>query len=162
MRCLPLMTLKFTKMDIVKTLHKLSHLKWVFLVVEIFLIIYAFNVSAQSEKLVSTIGILILVTGIQLGLDSLSDVTKMSEKEIKRYQERKSITIQFKSILIAILFFSTISLLFFSLKFIGSTRNESIFNAFFDLGLNLWALILGLLCLSKHIHDKNEFAKSQI
>ena len=103
---------------------------------------------------------IILVAGIQLGLESLSDITKMSKKEIKKYQERKNIKIQSKYILFAIIFLAIISLLFFSLKFIGSKRNESIFNDFFNLGLNLWALILGLLCLLKNIYDKDNFAKS--
>lgn len=147
-------------MNIVNTLHKISHLKWVFLIAELFLIFYAFKISSQSENLVATIGMIILVAGIQLGLESLSDITKMSKKEIKKYQVRKNVKIQSKYILSAIIFLAIISLLFFSLKFIGSKRNESIFNEFFNLGLNLWALILGLLCLLKNIYDKDNFVKS--
>ena len=147
-------------MNIVNTLHKISHLKWVFLIAELFLIFYAFKVSAQSEKLVATIGMIILVAGIQLGLESLSDITKMSKREIERYREQKNVKLRSKYILSAIIFLAIISLLFFSLKFIGSKKNESIFNEFFNLGLNLWALILGLLCLLKNIYDKDNFVRS--
>ena len=149
-------------MNIIKTLHKISYLKYLFLFVEIFLIIYAFSISSHSEELVSIVGILILVTGIQLGLESLGDVSKMSEKEIKMYQMKKNIKVRYKLIYYTIVVLATISLLFFSLKFFGSARNEAIFNEFFNLGLNLWALILGLLCLLKYINDKESFANAQI
>jgi len=54
------------------------------------------------------------------------------------------------------------SFLFLSLKFIFPSKNEELFNEFFNLGLNCWALILGLLCLLKSIYEKESFAKSQI
>lgn len=149
-------------MNIVNTLHKISHLKWVFLLAEIYLIFYAFTISSQPENIVNTIGMLLLVAGIQLGLESLSDVKKMSQKEIKKYQERKNVKIQAKVIYFSILILAVISLLFFSLKFFGSERNKTMFNAFFSIGLNLWALILGLLCLLKNIYDKDAFAISQL
>ncbi len=149
-------------MNIENTLHKISHLKWVFLLIEIFLIIYAFRIISQPENLINTIGIIIFISGIHLGLESLSDVSKMSKKQIKKFQEIKNATTQTKTLLIAIVILAIISLLFFSLKFIGSERNENLFNEFFNLGLNIWALILGLLCLIKSIYDKNAFANSQL
>ena len=149
-------------MNIENTLHKISHLKWVFLAIEVFLIIYAFKIISHPESLINTISIIIFISGIHLGLESLSDVSKMSKKQIKKFQKRKNITTQTKTLLIAILVLAIISLLFFSLKFIGSERNENLFNEFFYLGLNIWALILGLLCLLKSIYDKNAFANSQI
>lgn len=68
-------------MNILYTLHKISHLKWLFLIAEIILIFYCFIV--LPENMVTVIGIIIFITGIHLGLESLSDVTKMSEKEKK-------------------------------------------------------------------------------
>ena len=149
-------------MDIINTLHKISHLKWVFLIAEICLIIYAFTIISQPENIIDTIGMLLLVAGIQLGLESLSDVAKMSQKEIKKYQIRKNVNPQAKLIYLSILILAIISLLFLSLKFFGSTRNELVFKGFFDIGLNIWALILGLLCLLQTIFDKDAFAKSKL
>ena len=149
-------------MNVVTTLHRISLLKWIFLLAEMYLIMYAFTVGSQPEILIATIGKLILVAGIYLGLESLSDVTKMSKKEIKMYQVRKNIKTQSTLIFISIAVLAIISMLFFSLKLFGSTRNETLFNEFFNMGLNLWALILGLLCLLKSIHDKDSFSKSQL
>jgi len=147
-------------MSTVNTLHKISYLKWPFLLAEVVLIPYAFTISSQSEKLIATIATIILVTGIHLGLESLSDVRKMSKKQILNYQKRKNIETQTKTLLFAILFLAIISLLFFALKFFGSQRNEALYNEFFNLGLNLWALILGLLCLLKSLQDKYLYAQS--
>lgn len=149
-------------MNIIRTLHKISYLKYLFLIAEIFLIIYAFIISSDSVGLVSIIGVIILVTGIQLGLESLGDVTKMSDKEIRKYQTEKNVKARYKLIFYTIVVLILISLLFFSLKFLGSLRNKALFNEFFNLGLNLWALILGLLCLLKYIHDKETFANAKI
>jgi hypothetical protein len=54
------------------------------------------------------------------------------------------------------------SLLFMSLTFFGSARNEALFDEFFILGINFWALILGMLCSLKSIYDKDAYMKSQI
>jgi len=58
----------------IKTLHWISHLKWLFLVAQVGLIAYCFVVFPPNL----VIGILIYVSGIQLGLESLSDVERMS------------------------------------------------------------------------------------
>ena len=70
-------------MDLKKTLHKLSYLKWIFLVSLVILIFYCFIV--LPENLITIIGIIIFIAGIWLGLDSLSDISKMSQKEVNRY-----------------------------------------------------------------------------
>jgi hypothetical protein len=94
------------------------------------LIPYAFTISSQSEKLISTVAMIILLIGMHLGLERLSDDRKMP-KIFLNYQQTKNIEIQSKTLLLAILFLAIISLLFLSLKFVGSQRNEVIFNEFY-------------------------------
>ncbi len=147
-------------MDVKRTLHYTSHLKWVFLFSEIILILYCFI--ALPEDLVSVIGIIVFIAGIQIGLDSLSDIEKMSKKEQERFRGSKYVNLQIKFIFFGIIVLAMVSLLFLSLKFFGSARNEVLFNEFFILGLNIWALILGLLCLLKSIDDKCAYIKSKI
>ncbi len=141
-------------------LHKISYLKWFFFATEIILILYC--LCSIPDNLVAYIGIIIFITGIHLGLDSLSDIERMPLTERKRFQNSNYASRLSKFILLAIITLVLISLLFFSLKFIGSTRNELLFNEFFNLGLNLWALILGLLCLLKNVNDKHEFIHSKM
>ena len=95
-----------------------------------------------------------------MGLDSLSNIEKMSEKEKNIFKSGKYVKIQSIIILSSIVVLVIISLLFLSLKFIFPSK--PLFNDFFDLGLDCWALILGLLCLLKSIYDKDDFVKSQL
>lgn len=142
-------------MNVNNILHKLSYLKWLFFMAEIVLILYCLIV--MPEDLISYIGIIIFITGIHLGLDSLSDVEHMSTSEKNRFRNGNYASALSKFILIGIVVLILISMLFFSLKFIGSTRNAALFDEFFNLGLNLWALILGLLCLLKSVNDKQQY-----
>lgn len=142
-------------MSIKNTLHYASHLKWAFLAAVISLIIYAFV--ALPENLISIIGTIIFLAGIQMGLESLSDIEKMSEKEKTFYANSKYVKTQNSILLAVIILLAIISLLFLSLKFVFPSKG-SLFNAFFDLGLDCWAFILGLLCLLKSTYDKHSAA----
>jgi hypothetical protein len=143
-------------MSLKNTLHYASHMKWAFLIAAIGLIVYSLIV--LPDNIISTIGIIIFLMGIHMGLDSLSDMGEMSEKEKNFYRNVKYVntqsTIIFSSIIITVI----ISLLFISLKFVFSSENRSLFNELFNLGLDCWALILGLLCILKSTYDKRNFA----
>ncbi len=145
-------------MDIKNILHYASYLKWGFLIAVIILIFYSLIV--LPENLISIIGIIIFLTGIQMGLDSLSDIDKMSKKEMKFFSNTKNVKRQKIIVLSSIVVLVIVSLLFLSLKFIFPSK--PIFNDFFDLGLDCWAMILGLLCLIKSIYEKDDFVKSQL
>lgn len=145
-------------MNLKNTLHYASYMKWAFLLAAIILIFYSLIV--LPENLISIIGIIIFLVGIHMGLDSLSDMEKMSEKEKNFYRNIKYVKKQRIIILSSIVVLVIISLLFLSLKFIFPSN--PLFNDFFDLGLDCWAMILGFLCLLKSIYDKNEFVKSQL
>jgi len=145
-------------MDLKILLHKISYLKWVFTAAQIVLILYSFII--LPDNLVSIIGIIIFITGIQLGLDSLSDMDRMSQKEKARYSTTNYAKQQAIIVLSVIIVVVLISILFLSLKFVFPSNNNTLFNTFFDLGLDCWALILGLLCLLKSIYDKDTYVKS--
>ncbi|MCP4976030.1 MAG: hypothetical protein GY931_07690 [Maribacter sp.] len=145
-------------MDIKNILHYASYLKWGFLIAVIILVFYSLIV--LPENLISIIGIIIFLTGIQMGLDSLSDIDKMSKKEMKFFSNTKNVKRQKIIVLSSIVVLVIVSLLFLSLKFIFPSK--PIFNDFFDLGLDCWAMILGLLCLIKSIYEKDDFVKSQL
>lgn len=147
-------------MNIKNILHKMSHLKWLFLIAQIVLIFYC--LIALPDNLIPLTGIIIFISGIQLGLDSLSDLDNMSTKEIARYKNQKFAKRMSNFILYGILVLLLISILFMSLKFVFPKSHIDLYNDFFDLGLDCWALILGLLCHLKSVYDKNNFANSVI
>jgi len=142
-----------------KILHKISYIKWLFLGVMIVLLLYSFIM--LPDNLTSYIGVIIFVAGIYLGLDSLCDIETMTLKQQTQFQNQTFVIRLSKFILLTIVFLVLISLLFFSLQFFSSARTESLFDEFFDLGLNIWALILGLLCLLKNVNDKYKFVQSK-
>lgn len=141
-------------MDKKDILHFASHLKWVFIGAVLILTVYSFIVI--PDNLISLIGVIIFLTGIYTGLESLGSMEKMSEKEITIFKNKKYVKTQSIILLSAIGLLIMISLLFLSLKFIFP--DVILFNDFFDVGLDCWALILGLLCLLKSIYDKHSFA----
>ena len=144
-------------MNLKNALHYASYFKWAFLIASVILISY--SLITLPKNLISIIGIIIFLVGIYLGLDSLSDMDKMSKKEMKLFSDIKRVKILSTIILSSTIITVIISLFFLSLKFIFPSK--PLFNEFFDLGLDCWALILGLLCVLKSIYDKNEFVKSQ-
>jgi len=145
-------------MSIKNTLHKISHLKWGFLIAAIILIVYSFII--LPENLISIIGTIIFLVGIHLGLDSMRDIEKMSEREKNNYKNSKLVKKLSIIILSSISVLIIISLLFLSLKFVFPSNNTSLFTEFFNLGLDCWAFILGLLCLLKSTFDRQNFVKS--
>ena len=66
-------------MNLKNTIHYASYLKWLFLFSLIILILY--SLIMLPENILSIIGIIVFLAGIQMGLESLSDLDKMSEKE---------------------------------------------------------------------------------
>lgn len=145
-------------MEIKTVLHNISKLKWLFSAIQIGLIVYAFF--SLQDNFILIVSYIIFITGIQMGLDSLSDIEKMSPKEISYFKKENHIKNKGKLLYVSIITLVIISTLFMSLKFIF--RSNITFNAFFDLGLNCWALILGMLCLLKSLYEKNEFVNGKI
>ncbi|MBT8229650.1 MAG: hypothetical protein KJO50_05275, partial [Bacteroidia bacterium] len=101
---------------------------------------------------------IIFLIGIYMGLDSISDVNRMSEKELSFFRNIKNIKIQSTIIVVSIIMTVIVSILFISLKFIFPSHNTILFNELFNLGLDCWALILGLFCILKGTYDKHYFA----
>jgi divalent metal cation (Fe/Co/Zn/Cd) transporter len=80
------------KIEIVATLDKISQLNWLFIALEIILILYSFIY--LPANLVTIIGIIIFISGFHLGLESFSDVSKMSKKERSRFRNTNYVKIQ--------------------------------------------------------------------
>ena len=143
-------------MDLKKTLHKLSYLKWIFLIALIILILYCFIV--LPENLVRIIGIILFIAGIWLGLDSLSDISKMPQKEVIRYNNIKYVKQQSIAIISTIIVLVLISFLFLSLKFVFTSKNTLLFDDFFDFQMDIFPINMFFFVYSdKILHNKNFF-----
>ncbi len=134
-------------------LHNVSNLKWVFLLWAIVLILYSFI--RLPDNILSITGTIIFLIGIYLGLDSLSDISRISEKEKARFKLKNFAKTQSIIVLSAIVILSLISILFLSSKIFLSSKDPSVADPLFKLGLDCLVFILGLLCLLKSIHEKN-------
>ena len=94
-----------------------------------------------------------------MGLDSLSDNDKMTQKQLGFYRNSKLVKTQSIIILSSIIITTIVSFLFLSLKLIFASNDIGLFDELFDVGIDCWALILGLLCLLKSNYDKQNFVK---
>ena len=143
-------------MTIKKYIHIATFFKWPFLLSTIVLIAYA--LIYQPDNLINLIGIILFIIGIYMGLDSLEDNSKMSRKEISFYKNQTNVNRLSRLISLSIISSIVISLFFMSLRFIFPSQSSNIFRNLFEVGLDCWALILGLLCVLKSTYDKREFA----
>lgn len=87
----------------------------------------------------------------------MRDIERMSEKEMRFYRNTKLVKRQVVIILSGTVVVVLVSILFLSLKFIFPDKNNFLFNEFFNLGLDCWAFVLGLLCLLKSALDKHNY-----
>lgn len=145
-------------MKINSLLHNISYLKWLFLLWAVVLILYAFI--RLPDNILSITGTIIFLIGIYLGLDSLSDISRISEKEKARFKQKNFAKIQGIIVLSAIGILSLISILFLSSRIFLSSKDPSVADPLFKLGLDCLVFILGLLCLLKSIHEKNAFVET--
>ncbi len=140
-------------------LHKLSHLKWLFMAAQVILIGYI--LFALPLNIITLIGIVVFLAGIQLGLDSFRDISKMSANEKNRFKVKKKVQRMNRVVFIYILVLIVLSVIFMSLKFFFPVKNKVLFEEFFHLGLNCWVLILGLLCVLKSNLEKYYYTVSK-
>jgi len=145
-------------MKILKTLHILSHFRWLFLIWMIVLIAYIFI--SKPENPVSLVGTVIFISGIMMGFTSLSDTAKLTKKEKKDLANPKAVKNQYISLLTAAIIVVFVSALFLSVRFIFPLANESFKNDFTNLGYDCLVLLLGILCLFKQHAEKVNYVKS--
>jgi len=145
-------------MKIIKVLHFLSHLKWLFGVWMIFLIFFIFI--NQPDNMIQLTGTAIFISGIMMGFASLSDTTKISAKEKKDLSNQKVSKRLLIFFLVIILLVGLISILFLFLRFIKPETDKSLLNDFTKLGYDGLVMMLGLLCLMKQLADKVKYVQS--
>ncbi|NQU86403.1 MAG: hypothetical protein HQ541_11635 [Mariniphaga sp.] len=144
-------------MKLQKTLHAISHFKWFFLAWMIVLIAYVFVYLPENK--ISIVGSAIFLSGIFMGLESLSDIEKMSVKEKKQFLKPGYVKRASFLILSCVAFLILVSILFLTVSLIITSNNASMAKDFANLGYDCLAMILGFLCLLKQIHEKAKFVK---
>lgn len=144
-------------MKISKALHFISHFRWLFAVWMIVLIVRVYFF--ESDNPVPLVGTVILLSGIMMGLTSLSDITKISVKEKKELLNPKNVKRIFTVYFAALIFMVLISILFLSLKYLFPSADESLLKDFANLGYDCLVSILGFLTIIKQYADKVDYAK---
>ncbi|MGE0088275.1 MAG: hypothetical protein AB7S50_02225 [Bacteroidales bacterium] len=145
-------------MKVIAILHKLSYLKWVFVLWMIGLMAYIFIWSPENP--IQLVGQVIFISGIAMGLTSLSDTTKITEKQVRDLSNPKTTKKLFVIFFVSIIFLFVISLFFHIQRFIHPEANKSILNDFTKLGYDCLVMVLGLLCLVKQLADQIKYVNS--
>lgn len=147
-------------MNIVKVLHIISHLRWIFLLWMVSLMMYIFFYHPDNS--IQLVGQVLFISGIMMGLTSLSDVSKMSKKQIKELSDPKKSRLQLILLLLAVIIIVLISILFFSLRLLFPEANADYIKSFTRLGFDCLVLMLGMLCLIKQYTDQLAFAQNLV
>ncbi len=142
-----------------KTLHNLSHLKWLFLIWMIALTVYAYLIPPNKD-LISITGNILLLLGVFMGFEGLSDVERMSEKEKKKISNPKHIRQLAFFFFIAFIYSLAMSLFFYLIKYIYSGINPEYISDINRLGSDCLVMGFGFLCLLKLLYDKESYVKS--
>jgi len=144
-------------MKILKILHLLSYLRWFFLVWMLSLMIYIFYYHPENPQLL--VGQIIYLTGIMMCFASLSDTSKLSEKQKKDLSNPKLVKGQFIFMFAGIIVLILISALFLTQRYIQPEADKSIINDFTKLGYDCLVMMLGMLCLIKQLAEQVNYVK---
>ena len=147
-------------MRIVSVLHLLSHLRWFFLIWMIGQLIFIF--SDISNNTPSSVGNAIFIAGLLMGFTSLSDSARMSKKQMEKLRNPKFVKFQFIGFFSSVAILVLVSMLFFSVRFIFSSAEQSVLNDFTKLGYDCLVMLLGILCLIKQFTDQVDYVKSHV
>ncbi|MDX9694982.1 MAG: hypothetical protein RBT49_04250 [Bacteroidales bacterium] len=142
-------------MKIIPILHKLSYLRWVFILWMIGLMVYIFI--WRPENPIQLVGQVIFISGIAMGLASLSDTTRINEKQIKDLSNPKIVNRLFIAFFTVIILLVFISFLFQIQRLVHPEVDKSLLNDFTKLGYDCLVMILGLLCLVKQLADQVKY-----
>lgn len=95
-----------------------------------------------------------------MGLESLSDIEKMDEKERKFFANARFVKRQAFLLLSSALILFVISMLFLSMPVFFPRMNPKLLDEFSALGDDSMVMMLGLFCLLKTLLDKESFVRS--
>jgi len=147
-------------MKIVRILHFISHLRWIFLIWMVSLMIYIFFFKPDNP--IQLVGQVLFISGIMMGLTSLSDVSKMSKKQLKDLSDPRNSKRQYIVMFSGATLLIFISILFFSLRLIFPNANDLYLKNFTKLGYDCLVMLLGFLCIIKQLTDQVAYAQNQI
>ncbi|RPH31438.1 MAG: hypothetical protein EHM93_13555 [Bacteroidales bacterium] len=142
-----------------KTLHYLSYLKFVFFIWMMALTVYAYIIPPNKE-LIPITGNIMLLLGVFMGFEGLSDVERLSEREKKKLSNPKHVKRLSVILFIAFIGSIVLSLYFFFLKYIFKDINPDYLSDFKRLGSDCLVMGLGFLCLLKLLYDQEKYVKS--
>jgi hypothetical protein len=111
----------------------------------------------NPEKPIQLVGQVIFISGIAMGLASLSDTTKITKKQISDLSNPKIVNRLFITFFTGIILLVFISFLFQIQRLIHPEVDKSLLNDFTKLGYDCLVMILGLLCLVKQLADQVKY-----
>lgn len=123
------------------------------------LTVYAFIIPPNKE-LISITGNILLLLGVFMGFEGLSDVERMSDREKKRISNPKHVKILAYFFLIAFIYSSAMGLFFYFIKYIHKDLNPEYISDIYRLGSDCLVMGFGFLCLLELLYDKESYVKS--
>lgn len=123
------------------------------------LTVYAYTMPKDKE-LISTTGNILILLGVFMGFEGLSDVARMSVREKKKLSNPKHVKQLALTFFLAFIGSVAISLFFFFNKYIYKDMNAEYLSDITRLGSDCLVMGFGFLCLLKLLYDKESYVKS--
>lgn len=120
-----------------------------------------FIFSDISNNTPSSVGNAIFIAGIMMGFTSLSNTSKMSKRQMEKLSNQKYVKFQFVGFFSSVAILVFVSILFFSVRLIFPSAEQSVLNDFTKLGYDCLVMLLGILCLVKQFTDQVDYVKSR-
>ncbi len=122
------------------------------------LTIYAYAIPPSKET-ISITGNILLLLGIFMGFEGLSDVEKMSEREKKKLSNPRHVKQLALAFFIAFIGSVAISLFFYFINYIYKDMNPEYIIDIKRIGTDCLVMGFGFLCLLKLLYDKESYVK---
>ena len=123
------------------------------------LTVYAYA-TPPSKETISITGNILLLLGVFMGFEGLSDVEKMSEREKKKISNPKHVKQLALTFFIAFIGSVAISLYFYFSKYIYKDMKPEYISDIKRIGNDCLVMGFGFLCLLKLLYDKESYVKS--
>ena len=139
-------------MKTIRIFHALSHVRWVFFVWSIYLMVQAFRHPARYA--LANTGLAVFLMGLYLGFLGFSDIQRLSRRECREFADPRGMRITSVLLLSVAAFTFLMGVYFMNIGLLRPGLKEAVTLELKTVGYHCFALGFGFLCYLKLVYDK--------
>ncbi len=139
-------------MKTIRVFHVLSHVRWVFFVWSVYLMVQAFRHPARYA--LANTGLAVFLMGLFLGFLGFSDIQRLSRRERREFADPKGMRITSVLLLSVAALTFLMGVYFMNIGLLRPGLKEAVVLELKTVGYHCFALGFGFLCYLKLVFDK--------